>query len=416
MKILKENIIKSVKGFEVLDSRGNPTLAAQVTLFDETKGFAVVPSGASTGQFEAYEKRDGEKRFGGKGVKNCVEIINEKISQPLAKLNTLEQEKIDDFLIKFDATENKSILGANTILAVSLATARAAAAYYRMPLYRYIGGINAAEMPKPMLNILNGGVHAANNIDIQEFMIIPKKAETFSEGLRQCTEIYHTLGNILKEKGKLCGVGDEGGFAPNLQNDEEAFEVIINAIEKSGYNTEEIKIAIDVASSEWYKNGEYVLPKRNKKMTGDELIEYYDSLTEKYPIFSIEDGLSENDWQGWRKMTKNLGSKIQLVGDDLFVTNESRLLKGIQEECANSVLIKPNQIGTLSETLKVMRTATQNGYNSIVSHRSGDSEDTFIADLSVAVNAGAIKTGAPCRSERTAKYNRLLIIEKELEK
>lgn len=406
--------IKSVKGFEVLDSRGNPTVAVRVKLCDGSEGFAISPSGASTGMFEAHEKRDGGERYMGKGVKNCVDLINNQIAPEIIKLNTLNQRKIDEFLISLDGTKNKSRLGANAILAVSLAVAKAAAKHYNLPLYRYLGGINANTLPRPMLNILNGGAHAKNNIDIQEFMIIPFTAETFAEGLRQCTEIYHSLGKILKEMGKATGVGDEGGFAPDLSSDEQAIEIIVLAIEKAGYTTEQIKIALDVASSEWYKDGEYILPKRNRKMTGEELINYYKALIEKFPIISIEDGVAEEDWEAWKKLTKELCCKIQLVGDDLFVTNTERLKKGINQNCGNTILVKPNQIGTLTETLDVVRLAQQNGYKAVISHRSGESEDTTIADLAVAVNAGQIKTGAPCRSDRTAKYNRLLVIEEEL--
>ena len=411
---MQENIIKSLRGFEVLDSRGNPTVAAKVTLCDGSVGFAISPSGASTGMFEAHEKRDGGERFGGKGVRQCVDAVNGEIAQGIIGLNTLNQRKIDEFLIKLDGTENKSRLGANAILAVSLAVAKAAAKHYKMPLYRYLGGINAIDLPRPMLNILNGGAHAKNNIDIQEFMIIPYTAKTFAEGLRQCTEIYHTLGKILKEMGKATAVGDEGGFAPDLESDEKAIEVIVEAIKKAGYTTEQIKIALDVASSEWYKDGQYLMPKRNRKMSGQELIAYYKNLMEKYPIISIEDGVAEDDWQSWAKLTQELGNKIQLVGDDLFVTNVSRLQKGIEEKCGNAILVKLNQIGTLSETLDVVRLAQQNGYKAIISHRSGESEDTTIADLAVALNAGQIKTGAPCRSDRTAKYNRLFVIENEI--
>ena len=410
------NIIKCIKGFEVLDSRGNPTVAAEVVLCDGSKGFAISPSGASTGMFEAHEKRDGGNRYNGKGVKQCVELINNEIASELIKLNTLDQRKIDQCLNLLDGTKNKSRLGANAVLAVSLAVAKAAAEIKKLPLYKYLGGTNAYTMPRPMLNILNGGAHAKNNIDIQEFMIIPFTAENFAEGLRQCTEIYHTLGKILKEMGKATGVGDEGGFAPDLESDEKAIEVIVSAIEKAGYTTDQIKIALDVASSEWYKDGEYILPKRNRKMTGEELINYYKDLIVKFPIISIEDGVAEEDWESWKKLTVELGDKIQLVGDDLFVTNTERLQKGIEKKCANSILVKLNQIGTLTETLDVIRLAQQNGYKSIISHRSGESEDTTIADLAVAVNAGQIKTGAPCRSDRTAKYNRLLVIEQEIKK
>lgn len=409
--------ITNVYGYEVLDSRGNPTVAAKVVLSDNSCGFAIAPSGASTGMFEAHEKRDGDKtRYMGKGVKNAVESINGEIARTLILSETVNQRKIDEIMIKLDGTENKSRLGANAILAVSLACAKAVANSQKMPLYRYIGGIDANVLPRPMLNILNGGAHAANNIDIQEFMIIPYTAKTFAEGLRQSVEIYHTLGKILKQNGKATGVGDEGGFAPDLSSDEEAISIIVKAIEEAGYNTNDIKIALDVASSEWYKNGKYHLPKRDKTMTADELIEYYEALCEKYPIISIEDGVAEEDWAGWKKLTEKMGDKIQLVGDDLFVTNHTRLSKGIREKCGNSILIKLNQIGTLTETLDVISLAQKHGYTAVISHRSGESEDTTIADLAVAVNAGQIKTGAPCRSDRVAKYNRLLIIENQLKK
>lgn len=411
---MNEMLIKSIKGYELLDSRGNPTVAAKVTLSGGETGFAVVPSGASTGMFEAHEKRDGGERFGGKGVKSCVDSINGEIAAGVISLNTLDQRKIDNYLIELDGTENKSRLGANSLLAVSLAVAKAAAKYYKMPLYRYLGGINAKIMPRPMLNILNGGAHSQNNIDIQEFMIVPTKAESFCDGLRQCTEIYHELGKILKEKGLHSGVGDEGGFAPNLKSDSEALEIIVNAIEKAGYSTEQIKLALDIASSEWYKDGQYFLPKRNIKMSGDDLINYYKELIKNYPVISIEDGAAEQDFEGWKKLTSELGDKIQLVGDDLFVTNKKRLKKGIDEKCGNSILIKLNQIGTLTETMDVISMAQKHGYSAVISHRSGESEDSTIADLAVAVNAGQIKTGAPCRSERTAKYNRLLLIEEEI--
>ena len=407
--------ITNVYGYEVLDSRGNPTVAAKVVLSDNSCGFAIAPSGASTGMFEAHEKRDGDKtRYMGKGVKNAVESINGEIARTLILSETVNQRKIDEIMIKLDGTENKSRLGANAILAVSLACAKAVANSQKMPLYRYIGGIDANVLPRPMLNILNGGAHAANNIDIQEFMIIPYTAKTFAEGLRQSVEIYHTLGKILKQSGKATGVGDEGGFAPDLSSDEEAISIIVKAIEEAGYNTNDIKIALDVASSEWYKNGKYHLPKRDKTMTADELIEYYETLCEKYPIISIEDGVAEEDWAGWKKLTEKMGDKIQLVGDDLFVTNHTRLSKGIREKCGNSILIKLNQIGTLTETLDVISLAQKHGYTAVISHRSGESEDTTIADIAVSVNSGQIKTGAPARSDRVAKYNRLMMIEKDL--
>lgn len=411
-----ENIkIIKVEGFELMDSRSNPTVGARVTLSDCSVGFAIAPSGASTGEFEAHEKRDGDNnRYCGKGVLKAVEGINNEIAPKLIEFNTLNQRKIDEFLISLDGTENKSRLGANAILAVSLAVAKAVAVSQGMELYKYLGGINATLMPRPMMNILNGGAHAANNIDIQEFMIIPVNSCRFAESLRKCSEIYHTLGKILKEQGKATGVGDEGGFAPDLGSDEEAIELIVEAIKKAGYTTDEIKIGLDVASSEWYNGGEYLLPKRNKKMTAEELIKYYEALIQKYPIISIEDGVAEEDWNGWKMLTDALGDKIQLVGDDLFVTNTARLKKGIAEGAGNAILIKPNQIGTLTETLDVINLAKQNGYSVVVSHRSGETEDTTIADLAVAVNAGQIKTGAPCRTDRVAKYNRLLLIEKEI--
>jgi len=412
---MKKCKICNVKGFELLDSRSNPTVGAKVTLSDGSTGFAISPSGASTGMYEAHEKRDGDKeRYCGKGVKQAVEGINGEICKALINCDGFSQRELDSFLISLDGTENKSRLGANAILAVSLAFAKACAEHFNMPLYRYLGGINAEKMPVPMMNILNGGAHAANNIDIQEFMIMPISAPCFSEGLRMCSEIYHTLGQLLREQGKATGVGDEGGFAPDLSSDEEAIELIVQAIQKAGYTVDDVKIALDVASSEWYKGGEYLLPKRNVKMTADGLIDYYANLIEKYPIISIEDGVAEEDWTAWNHLTQRLGDKIQLVGDDLFVTNTARLKKGIAEGAANAILIKPNQIGTLTETLDVIELAQKNGYKTVISHRSGESEDTTIADIAVAVNSGQIKTGAPCRSDRVAKYNRLIIIENEL--
>jgi len=412
---MEKRKIANVEGFEFLDSRSNPTVAARVTLNDGSIGFALAPSGASTGEFEAHEKRDGDtSRYHGKGVSSAVNGINNEICGELVNLGTINQRKVDEFLIRLDGTENKSRLGANAVLAVSMALAHAAANSYDLPLYRYLGGIDAVELPRPMMNILNGGAHAANNIDIQEFMIIPTKAPSFAEGLRYCSEIYHTLGAVLKKRGMSTGVGDEGGFAPNLESDEEAIELIIEAINSAGYNTDNIKIALDVASSEWYASGVYKMPKRTVEKTADELIEYYSKLIEKYPVISIEDGVAEEDWSGWANLTKALGSKVQLVGDDLFVTNLQRLKKGIAEGCGNSILIKPNQIGTLTETLDVIRLAKTCGYKPVISHRSGETEDTTIADLAVAVNAGQIKTGAPCRTDRVAKYNRLLLIENDL--
>lgn len=408
--------ILSVQGFELMDSRSNPTVGARVILEDGSCGFAISPSGASTGAYEAHEMRDGDSaRYGGKGVLKAVSAINEIIAPALKGIAADEQRLIDKTMTELDGTENKSRLGANAVLAVSLAAAKAAAAHYGLPLYRYIGGINAKVMPRPMMNILNGGAHAANNIDIQEFMIIPFNICCFSEGLRRCSEIYHALGSILKSHGKATGVGDEGGFAPDLESDEAAIELIIEAIEKAGYTTENTKIALDVASSEWYSGGEYLLPKRNIKMTADSLIDYYEGLAAKYPIISIEDGAAEEDWNSWKKLTDRLGKRMQLVGDDLFVTNVRRFKKGIAEGAGNSILVKLNQIGTLSETLDVVELARENGYTAVISHRSGETEDTTIADLAVALNAGQIKTGAPCRTDRVAKYNRLLIIENELQ-
>ena len=408
--------ILSVQGFELMDSRSNPTVGARVILEDGSCGFAISPSGASTGAYEAHEMRDGDSaRYGGRGVLKAVSAINEIIAPALKGIAADEQRLIDKTMTELDGTENKSRLGANAVLAVSLAAAKAAAAHYGLPLYRYIGGINAKVMPRPMMNILNGGAHAANNIDIQEFMIIPFNICCFSEGLRRCSEIYHALGSILKSHGKATGVGDEGGFAPDLESDEAAIELIIEAIEKAGYTTENTKIALDVASSEWYSGGEYLLPKRNIKMTADSLIDYYEGLAAKYPIISIEDGAAEEDWNGWKKLTDRLGKRMQLVGDDLFVTNVRRFKKGIAEGAGNSILVKLNQIGTLSETLDVVELARENGYTAVISHRSGETEDTTIADLAVALNAGQIKTGAPCRTDRVAKYKRLLIIENELQ-
>lgn len=407
-------IIKNVQGFEILDSRGNPTVAARVVCKNGAEGFAISPSGASTGMYEAHELRDNDSsRYMGKGVKKAVDNINTEINNLLKDKCVLNQQEIDNAMIKADGTENKSRLGANAILAVSLACAKAAANALKIPLYRYLGGINAKCLPRPMMNILNGGAHAANNIDIQEFMIIPDTAHAFAEGLQMCAEIYHNLGKILKENNLSTGVGDEGGFAPNLDSDEAAIELILQAVERAGYSGS-IKLALDVASSEWYKDGKYTLPKRDKTMTAEQLIEYYSELISKYPIISIEDGLSENDWDGWQALTQKLGDKIQLVGDDLFVTNPQRLKMGFDKNVGNAVLVKPNQIGTLSETLEVIRMAQANGYAAVISHRSGESEDTTIADIAVATNAGQIKTGAPCRTDRVAKYNRLLMIEMEL--
>lgn len=404
--------IQKVYGCEILDSRGNPTVSATVQLSDGTMGTAAAPSGASTGKFEAVELRDGDqRRYGGKGVLKAVRNIAEVISPALEKIPSLTVREIDRVLLRLDATPNKARLGANATLAVSMAAARAIAAHYRMPLYRFLGGANAHTLPLPMMNILNGGAHAGNNIDIQEFMIVPTGACCFREGLRWCAEIYHTLGAQLKERGLSTGVGDEGGFAPDLESDEAAIEAVLAAIEKAGYGGK-VQLALDAAGSEWaQENGRYRLPKRGKELDTEDMIEYWENLVQKYPILSIEDPLGEEDWQGWAEMTRRLGDKVQLVGDDLFVTNSERLRQGMDEGAGNAILIKPNQIGTLSETLDCMELAKRSGYRTIVSHRSGETEDTFIADLAVGVNAGQIKTGAPCRTERVAKYNRLLRIE-----
>ncbi len=404
--------IRKIKGFEILDSRGNPTVMAEVILSNGVKGTASVPSGASTGANEAFELRDGDNRYNGNGVLNAVKNINKEIAPVLKSLGTAEQYRVDEAMIELDGTENKSRLGANAILAVSLATARAVSSSYCMPLFRYLGGISAITMPVPMMNILNGGAHAANNIDIQEFMIAPIGAENFTDAVRMGSEVYKALGSILKEKHISCGVGDEGGFAPNLQSNEAALDLLIDAIDRAGYNCDEIKIAIDAASSEWQKtDAGYTMPKCQKRFTTDEMIDYWQNLCHNYPIYSIEDALGENDWCGWQKLTQRIGSKIQLVGDDLFVTNVKYLDKGIRLNAANAVLIKYNQIGTLTQAIDAIRTARHNGYKTIISHRSGETEDAAIADLAVALNAGQIKSGAPCRSDRTAKYNRLLRID-----
>lgn len=406
--------IEHVRGYEVLDSRGNPTVKAEVLLSDGSVGIAVVPSGASTGVNEAVELRDGDKkRYCGMGVTSAINNVNSVIRKAVVNAKTIDQTIIDNLLCELDGTENKSKLGANAILAVSLATAKAASAHYRMPLYRYIGGVSGNTMPVPMMNILNGGAHAANNIDIQEFMIMPVGADSFSESLRIGTEVYHNLKKVLTKKGLAVAVGDEGGFAPNLSSDEEAIECILEAINQAGYDTNTVKIALDAASSEWCKNGSYHLPKRGVDYNADELIKYWEKLVEKYPICSIEDPMGEDDWEGWKKITESLGRKIQLVGDDLFVTNTKHLSRGIKEKAANAILIKFNQIGTLSETLDAIRMSRSAGFNTVISHRSGETEDTTIADLAVATNAGQIKTGAPCRSDRVAKYNRLLRIGAE---
>ncbi len=403
--------IEKVYGSEILDSRGNPTVSATVQLSDGSMGTAAAPSGASTGKFEAIELRDGDdRRYGGKGVLKAVKNVNEIISPALEKARNLTTREIDGILQKLDGTPNKAHLGANATLAVSLACARAIAAHYHMPLYRYLGGAAAHRLPAPMMNILNGGAHAGNNIDIQEFMIVPLQAESFREGLRWCSEIYHVLGAQLKKKGLSTAVGDEGGFAPDLSSDEDAIEEILNAVEKAGY-TGKVKLALDAAGSEWAMDDHYRLPKRGIEYDSEGLIAYWEGLVERYPIFSIEDPLGEEDFESWAEMTDRLGHKVQLVGDDLFVTNMERLRQGVDEGAANAILIKPNQIGTLTETLDAIDLAKCSGYKTVISHRSGETEDTFIADLAVAVNAGQIKTGAPCRTERVAKYNRLLRIE-----
>lgn len=404
--------IQKVFGCEILDSRGNPTVSATVQLTDGTMGTAAAPSGASTGKFEAIELRDGDqRRYGGKGVLKAVRSVSEIISPALEKVPSLTVREIDHVLCKLDGTPNKAHLGANATLAVSMAAARAIAAHYRMPLYRFLGGAVAYQLPRPMMNILNGGAHAGNNIDIQEFMIVPTGAPNFREGLRWCAEITHTLGQQLKARGLSTGVGDEGGFAPDLESDEAAIEAVLEAVEKAGYGGK-VQLALDAAGSEWaQENGRYRLPKRGKELDTEDMIEYWENLVQKYPILSIEDPLGEEDWQGWAEMTRRLGDEVQLVGDDLFVTNSERLRQGMDEGAGNAILIKPNQIGTLTETLDCIELAKRGGYKTIISHRSGETEDTFIADLAVAVNAGQIKTGAPCRTERVAKYNRLLRIE-----
>lgn len=413
--------IEKIKALEVLDSRGNPTVMVEVMLEDGSVGEAFVPSGASTGSFEAVELRDGEsKRYFGKGVQKAVNNVNEIIAKELKGVNALNQLEVDKKLLWLDGTDNKSRLGANAILGVSLAVARAAANAFGMSLYNYLGGINARKMPVPMMNILNGGKHSDNNVSIQEFMIMPVGATNFKECMEMGAKVYHILKKILKERNLVTSVGDEGGFAPNLENDEAAIEIIVEAIKQAGYEPrKDIAISLDIASTEMFeeakkigKNG-YYFWKSDVFKTSDEMIQYLNDLVLKYPIISIEDGLAEEDWDAWKKLTELLGSKIQLVGDDLFVTNLKRLQKGVNKKVANSILIKPNQIGTLSETLQTIEFARSKGYGVVVSHRSGETEDSFIADLAVAVNCGQIKTGAPCRSDRIVKYNRLLMIEDE---
>ena len=411
--------ILSVKGREILDSRGNPTVEAEVLLEGGSVGRASVPSGASTGIYEACELRDGDPgRYLGKGVSKAVLHVNTEIAQALAGHDAMDQANIDRLLIELDGTPNKSRLGANAILAVSLAVAKAAADSLGLSLYRYIGGSNARVLPVPMMNILNGGAHAANNVDIQEFMIMPVSAPSWAEALRRCAEVFHTLRSVLKDRGiPAPGVGDEGGYAPNLKKDEDALAVIVEAIERAGYVPgEDFMIAIDAASSEWFEedSGMYHLPKSGKVLSRQQMVAMWKRLSKKYPIISLEDGMGETDWEGWELLTNAIGSKVQLVGDDLFVTNTERLSQGIRRGIGNAILIKVNQIGTLTETLEAIRMAHRAGYTAIVSHRSGETEDTTIADLSVAVNAGQIKTGAPSRSDRVAKYNQLLRIEEEL--
>ncbi|MCC8051522.1 MAG: phosphopyruvate hydratase [Clostridiales bacterium] len=410
--------IEKVIGREIIDSRGNPTVEAEVILVDGTVARGAAPSGASTGEFEALELRDGDKsRFGGKGVEKAVANINGTINDVLVGMDASDIYAVDAAMIRADGTKDKSNLGANAILAVSIACARAAATALELPLYRFLGGISGNRLPVPMMNILNGGAHAANTVDVQEFMIMPAGAPSFREGLRWCTEVFHALAALLKAKGLATSVGDEGGFAPDLASDEEAIQYIIEAIRKAGYEPgRDFVLAMDAASSEWKGSakGEYILPKCGKKFTSAELVEHWKGLVDKYPIYSIEDGLDEEDWEGWQIMTKELGGRVQLVGDDLFVTNTERLQKGIRMGCGNSILIKLNQIGSVSETLEAIKMAHKAGYTAIASHRSGETEDTTIADLAVALNTCQIKTGAPSRSERVAKYNQLLRIEEEL--
>ena len=410
--------IEKVIGREIIDSRGNPTVEAEVYLLDGTVGRGVAPSGASTGEFEALELRDGDKsRFGGKGVTKAVENINTVINDALKGVDASDIYAVDAAMIAADGTKDKSNLGANAILAVSIASARAAANALEIPLYRFLGGVNGNRLPVPMMNILNGGAHAANTVDVQEFMIMPVGAPSFKEALRWCAEVFHALAALLKSKGLATSVGDEGGFAPDLASDEEAIQYILDAVKDAGYEPgKDFMIAMDAASSEWKgeKKGEYVLPKAGTKFTSEELIEHWKKLVDKYPIISIEDALDEEDWEGWQKLTAELGDKVQLVGDDLFVTNTERLSKGIELGCGNSILIKLNQIGSVSETLEAIKMAHKAGYTAISSHRSGETEDTTIADLAVALNTCQIKTGAPSRSERVAKYNQLLRIEEEL--
>ncbi len=407
--------IEDIVARQILDSRGNPTVEVDVKLSGGIIGRAAVPSGASTGIFEALELRDGDENYYlGKGVTKAVNNVNNVIAPELIGEDASNQQQIDNLMIEIDGTENKSKLGANAILGVSLAAAKAASLAYEMPLYKYLGGLNASILPVPMMNIINGGAHADNNIDFQEFMIAPVGAYNFQEAIRIGSEIFHTLKSVLKGKGLVTSVGDEGGFAPNLKSNEEGIEVILEAIEKAGYDTDQVKICLDVASSEFYEEGKYTLAGENKVLNNEEMSEFLTKWVDKYPIISIEDGMAEQDWEGWSMLTEKIGQKCQLVGDDLFVTNTRRLAEGIRRHVANSILIKVNQIGTLSETLDAITTAHSSGYTSIVSHRSGETEDTFIADLAVATNCGQIKTGSASRSDRMAKYNQLIRIEQEL--
>lgn len=415
---MSELKIKKVVGREIIDSRGNPTVEAEVELENGVIGRGASPSGASTGEFEAIELRDGDKsRYGGKGVSKAVNNVNTVINEALRGADAFDTYKIDKLMLDADGTDNKSKLGANAILAVSIAAAKAAASSLNIPLYRFIGGCSATRLPVPMMNILNGGAHATNTVDVQEFMIMPVGATSFEEGLRWCTEVFHALQALLKGKNLATSVGDEGGFAPNLASDEEAIKNILEAIKKAGFKDgKDFVLAMDAAASEWKsgKKGHYHMPKAGTDFTSEQLIEHWKALTEKYPIYSIEDGLDEEDWDGWEKLTATLGKRVQLVGDDLFVTNVKRLQKGIDLNCGNSILIKLNQIGSVSETMEAIKLAQRSGYTTVVSHRSGETEDTTIADLAVALNAGQIKTGAPSRSERVAKYNQLLRIESAL--
>ena len=413
--------ITRIHAREILDSRGNPTIETEVTVETETTGKkstarAAAPSGACTGEFEAIELRDGGERYGGNGVQQAVENVNTRIAKALIGRNVLRQENLDALMLELDGTENKGSLGANAILSVSLACAKAAAKALQMPLYRYVGGVNAVTIPVPMMNILNGGAHSDNNLDVQEFMILPIGADSITEGIRWCAEVYHHLKKLLKNRGLSVAVGDEGGFAPNIANEEEAIQLIMEAITKAGYSCgrgKQFMISLDAAASEWKGNapGEYYLPKSGKCYTTDELIVHWEKMIRRFPIYSIEDPLDEEDWDGWKRLTEKVGDKVILVGDDLFVTNPVRLNKGISMGCGNAILIKPNQIGTLSETMEAIRMAKEHGYETIMSHRSGETEDTTIADLSVGLGSDLIKTGAPCRGERTAKYNRLIRIE-----